>query len=1118
MTGTPKAVSVVIALLTTMLGTCASTASAAAPAPAWSLQSVAQPTSFSPSDNGLVRCEPQQSPAFFYPGCDRYTIALTNVGTRASSGIVTVRDILPAGFTTSHAPGGEAELSGFKWECTTEELVGREIVICTTERAIPPLSAAPTIQIPVNVTPAAGTFANEVTASGGEAGTPVTAEISTAITVAPEPFAPLDFSFSELDQAGASDTQAGSHPGAFTASFFFPSANSFNGFLFAPLPVQEVKQIVTDLPSGVIGDALAAPTCSLSDVTDLNQEETQCPSSTRVGRLALIIGEKTYSELSIFNVTPERGFPAEFAVFLPSLERAALLYASVVGSGADAHVRVISAPQDGAVTADGVSITFFGNPAVIDDSPLTPTAFATNPSDCSAIGFTSTLYVDSWQNPAKLEPDGQPDLSDPNWKRASSTSPPVSGCAALQFHPTFSLQPTTVTPDSPSGVNAELQIPQNEDPNGLATPPLKDASVTLPQGFVVNPSSATGLQGCTDAQIDLASPEPGSCPEASQIGEVTVHTPLLAEPLTGPVFLGTPECDPCAAADAQSGRMIRAFIQVTSQRFGVTVKVPGNVRLDPATGRLTATFDDSPQQPFSDLEFKFKEGPRAPLATPATCGSFETSASLTAWSAPYTPTVSSPSSFVISGCAGNPFSPAFTAGTVASQAGQYSPFVLSFSRADREQDFNALEAILPPGVLAKLAGVQQCGEAEIAAARADTGECPTGSQIGSVTVAAGPGSSPFYTTGKVYLTGAYNGGPFGEATVVPAVAGPFNLGNVVVRGSIRVNSNTAQGSVLSDPFPSILDGIPLQVRSVNVTLDRPDFTFNATSCEPMKVTGTLTSTRGSSAHLSSPYRAADCQGLPFKPQFTASTNGHTSKANGASLRVKISYPSAGEANIAKVDLEIPSSLPSRLTTLQKACTEVQFNANPAGCPAASDIATAIVRTPLLSSPLVGPAYLVSHGGAAFPDTELILQGEGVTLILDGHTKIIKGVTFSRFESVPDAPFSSFEFLAPEGPYSIFTAYGNLCALTKTATVSKRITRRVHGHNRKVTVKVKQSVAQPLVMPTSITAQNGAVLEQDTKVAVTGCPTTKAAKKATAATKTNRSRQGRAAHANYRRGH
>ncbi len=365
--------------------------------------------------------------------------------------------------------------------------------------------------------------------------------------------------------------------------------------------------------------------------------------------------------------------------------------------------------------------------------------------------------------------------------------------------------------------------------------------------------------------------------------------------------------------------------------------------------------------------------------------------------------------------------------------------------------------------------------------------CPASSLLGTVTSGAGPGPDPFSNTGKAYLTGPYKGAPFGLAVVVPAIAGPFDLGTVVIRQALFVDPNDSHATDVSDPFPTILDGIPLRLQRINVTLDRPEFMFNPTSCEPKMITAIATSIPGNHAALSSRFQAAGCQGLVFKPQFTVSTQGKTSKANGASLSVKIAYPSSGQANIAKVDLQFPKILPARLTTLQKACTEAQFNTNPAGCPVASDIATVTVHTPLLNSPLTGPAYFVSHGGAAFPDVELVLQGEGVLLVVDGKTQIKKGITYSHFDTTPDAPFSTFEFDAPEGPFSILTANGSLCDPTTTKTVKKRVAVRAHGHVKHVTRSVRTTVPESLIMPTTITAQNGAVIDQSTKIAVTGCP-------------------------------
>ncbi len=369
----------------------------------------------------------------------------------------------------------------------------------------------------------------------------------------------------------------------------------------------------------------------------------------------------------------------------------------------------------------------------------------------------------------------------------------------------------------------------------------------------------------------------------------------------------------------------------------------------------------------------------------------------------------------------------------------------------------------PPGLLGTLKNVVQCPEPQ-----ASQGACGEGSLIGHTEVAAGAGSHPFWDAGKVYLTGPYKGQPFGLSVVTPAKAGPFNLGNVVVRAAIHVDRNTSVLTVVSDPFPQIIDGVPLRIKTVSVTIDRPGFMFNPTNCAQRAVTGTIASVQGASVGVSSPFAVAGCANLPFKPSFAASTQAKTSKANGASLFVKVGS-GPGQANIAKTRIVFPKQLPARLTTLQKACVDKVFDTNPAACPAGSIIGTAIAHTPVLANPLVGPLYLVSHGGAAFPDAVIVLQGEGIQLYLDGNTNIKKGITSSTFNSVPDAPISTFEVTLPEGPHSAFAtniptkAKGDMCG-------------------------------QALTMPTTLTGQNGAVITQNTKIGVTGCPKTKIKKK------------------------
>jgi hypothetical protein len=1019
---------------------------------------------------------------------DQVVLLVTNVGGAATAGQVTISDTLPRGLTVTDVIAGESPYNKpidcthttTTVSCQFAETLADEgqdglnvkIGVATEASAVGVLSAA-----------------NVADVSGG--GAAPTSTTNTVTVGSPEALAgfssPLEAG--ALDAAGVPETQASGHPNVYVGSEFTVSTDArreVNSGTLATGPAQKIKDVTVDLPAGFVGDPQVAPTCPENFIAPPGNG-ANCPVASVVGTIAIEQeGEWNFPlpanieggvTRPLYNVAPTHGYPAEFAFIFGNQEVA--LYPSLVrrNDGYLIQVRELSAPRFLSIT--GAKVTLFGDPAVADKSGLASAAFFTNPSDCAGGPLKTTVYMDTSEEPGQVLADGSPDLSQPGWHEAESTASAPTGCNKLQFNPEIEVKPTTQQTGSPSGLNVNLTIPQDTDPNGLATPDLKNVTVTLPKGLTISPSSANGLQACSDAQFAVESTEPSTCPRASVVGSVKVHTPLLAEELEGQVFVGAPECSPCSNADAQDGRLVRLFIEVANAARGVDVKIPGTVSLDSSTGQLTASFKDAPQLPFDDLKFAFKSGERAPLSTPTACGGYTGSVDLTPWSTPYTQDSNLTPGFAITeGCGAHGFAPAFTAGTTSSQAGAYSPFTLSFSRNDSEQGFKALEATLPPGLLAKLAGVPRCGEAE-----ANAGTCPEGSRIGSVTVGAGPGTDPYYVTGQIYLTGPYKGGPFGETVEVPAVAGPFNLGTVVVRGSIRVNPTTAQATVVSNPFPSILDGIHLQTKTVNVTLDRPGFTFNPTNCAAMAVTGKLVSTQGAGADVSSPFQAVNCASLVFKPVLSASTAGRASKAGGASLDVKVAYPSGPlgtYANIKSVKVDLPKQLPSRLTTLQKACLARVFEANPASCPAASDIGTASAITPLLNVPVSGPAYLVSHGGEAFPDLEIVLQGEGVTLILDGNTDIKKGITSSTFKTIPDAPVSGFELKVPTGKYSVLAT--DLPEATKYSFCG-----------------------QSLSMPTVITAQSGAVIKQATKIAVTGCPRAKKAakKKPKKASKSNR---------------
>jgi hypothetical protein len=1025
------------------------------------------------------------NPSRFLPASESgaFDVTVTNIGSSPTEGPITVVDHLPGGSveptqifgTDSGRVGTTFSSERLPITCTLESLT------CEfAEPLTPGESLTIVVRVSTSASPQPGTVENEATVSGGGAPTRSSSEDGPSPTVIGTE--PVTAGLSEYTSKLSSNVAA-AHPNLTTSVFFNEKQLG--------IAAAGVRDVAITLPPGLVGNPLAVPRCSAEKVALF-----ECPPDAAVGLATSEVndnnGEKNGEDgpfvSLIYNVAPHADEPAAFAfntlIFPVRIDTRIVRDAqgqyttqatasSVVDVGSVVFAQTTFWGIPAEHTGPGLDVASpspegalqsFGGPGGEPPIPFfrSSSVCAGNPLVQGLLPLTSSVASDFWGTPGRLGANGTPDISDANWHTATSALEDPIGCDHLSFRPTITVSTDNSQAGSPAGYSVSIHVPQDEDPHGLGTPDLQNAVVTLPKGAIVSPSSANGLQSCSDDansavgdQFQLSSTALAACPAASKIGTVKVATPLLADPLEGSLFLASPQCSPCSSSDAREGRMIRLLLEASGS--GVVVKVAGTVSVDQTTGQLTTTFDNNPQFPFEDLTVRLDSGAGAPIANPSTCGiAPPASASLTPYSSPDPIGIES-DAFSITGCSSPmPFAPSFTAGTTDPQAGAFSPLVTSVKREDREQDLSAVSVETPKGLLADIASVPLCDEQQ-----ANAGTCPESSKIGSVTVAAGAGAEPVYLpqVGKredpVYLTGPYNGGPFGLSIVTHAEAGPFNLGDVVVRAAIKINPVTAQASVVSDPLPQAKDGIPFRLRIVNININRPNFTFNPTNCEELQLKATITGLEGGVASPSSRFQAANCATLPFKPRFTASTEGHTSKQDGASLKIKITSGGIGQANIQKVDLTIPAILPSRLTTIQKACTEQQFNANPAGCPPASDIASAVVHTPLLKSPLSGPVYFVSHGGAAFPDTEMMLQGEGVTLVLDGQTRITKGVTYSRFESVPDAPFTSFEFNAPEGPHSIFGSNGDLCQTD-------------------------------VRMPTTIVAQNRAVIDQSTVVEPEGC--------------------------------
>jgi hypothetical protein len=823
-------------------------------------------------------------------------------------------------------------------------------------------------------------------------------------------------------------------------------------------PVQNLKHLRIDVAPGVSTNPEAVTKCSIESFTREKEgvevkpglvayPAPNCPTSEIGENVVKTVVETptpgVFADVEltgkVYNLEQPNGMSSYFGVALnaaPLLGVPLFLHTFIEG-----HVEWASDYHD-LFEINNIApgllesrLTFFGN--------IGTGGFLTNPSSCVGPGAATTT---GWHGESYEGSSAPGSYTAPIGTEGCNGLPPF---ALAPFAPTFTLTPETTQSDLPDGATTELVLPHNPNPAEPDSAQLKTASVALPEGMTINPSAAHGLQACTPAQIGIHTRAPVVCPESSKLGEVTMNVPgLPAGSLKGNIYLGGPASGPITSPP------YTLYLDAESARYGISVRLQGQVVPNETTGRLTATFSENPEQPFSDLILTFTGGPLAPLANPLVCGPATTNTSLS----PFTgqAAVSPLSVFTVDsnghgGACASPLPFSLGQGTQVQPAtgGSQSSFTLNLTRADGQQYLSQVSAKLPAGLVGLIPSVPLCGEPQAA-----QGTCSAASQIGTAAVQVGAGATPTQLSGPVYLTGPTGSAPYGMSVAVAAVAGPFNLGTVVTRAAINVDPFTARITV-SGALPTIVKGIPLRLKSLTMAINRQGFIINPTNCGVLATETVLGSTLGATQSLSTPFQVSGCSALPFKPKFTASSSAKTSKKDGASLGVKIGYPSGVQANIRSVVAQLPKQLPSRLTTLQKSCPAATFNANPFACPSGSRVGGATVTTPVLPAKLTGPAFFVSHGGAAFPDLDLVLNGNGVEVVLVGNTNIVKGVTTSTFASVPDVPISGFELNLPLGANSALAPNGNLCA-------------------------------QPLTMPTTITAQSGAVIKQNTKIAVSGC--------------------------------
>ncbi len=849
----------------------------------------------------------------------------------------------------------------------------------------------------------------------------------------------LTVSFEEED--GSPLTRPGGHPFQMTTSFVVNTKPADGG---TEVPDEELRDLLVSQATGLVGSQ-NIPRCTIPEFATREESYPACPDESAVGYAAVKAefgpippGIEEFWHVPVYNLEPSAGAAATFG-FIPG--NVPITFDVVVNPAPphDLEVRLPDTPQ--ALLLYGSRVVLWGVPAAeahdtlrgaCVGEPATATPEPVSKGTCESDAPEVPLLT----LPRSCKGPLQTVFQATSWQGSSSagtaTSEAMDGCAVLPFAAKISAKPTASSGASPTGLDFGIAV----DDEGL-TSPDKDAQAdivgvkaTLPPGLVANPSAADGQGTCSSAQFDAASLGQRGCPGDSKLGTVDVSSPLLRAPLKGSLYLATPHQNPF-------GSLLATYLVIAEPRYGIFIKQAGSIDPDPVTGQITSTFKDLPELPFSDLTVRFREGPRAPLATPTACGTYTTATLLTPSSG--NPPLASQSSFQVSSgpnggpcVSGSPFAPGFLAGSTDNAAGAYSPFYMRFTRADGEGEITRLDATLPPGVVGRIAGVPPCPDAAIAAARSKSGgselasaSCPADSQIGRVVAGAGVGPALTHVAGKLYLGGPFGGHPLSVVSVVPAVAGPFDLGTVVVRSALDLDPTTADVFVdgaASDPIPHILEGIPLAVRDLELYIDRPNFTLNATSCDEEQAKATLFA--GSlSAGLASRYQASGCGALGFKPKLTLKLKGGTKRGKFPALRSTL-VPRAGDANIGRAVVFLPPSEQIENSHINNPCTRVQFAAR--RCPVKSILGKAKAISPLLDQPLEGNVYFRSNGGEReLPDIVADLRGQfHIVLVgfIDTKGKRIR----TTFADVPDAPVSRFTLKLFGGKRGLLVNNRNIC--------------------------------------------------------------------------------------------
>ena len=1020
---------------------------AAAPATAWQIKQGADPTVLTPGTANVAQ----------------YHVLITNVGGKAASSGVTVTDTVSPGVTpvvgselTSGGPNAQFSLyqgEQFSFPCA---IAGQTVTCEIKTRAVVPGEQF-NVFVPVAVESGPPeTVTNEVTVSSPGVASAVS-RLHSHTGPEPAPFTfvegPLGLSGSAFDDAGGTPP-SGAHP--FEVELATSVSTAVRGpFMMARDPLRSLH---VELPAGLVANPLAVKErCTLVEMQEAVAEEpvAACPPASQIGIVHFsVLRSLEGAAVPLIDMVPPPGVPAELAFDVSGT--IAHLHGGLSGNF---HLGAGAGEINALFPIASYKIDLWGTPSDPRHDRLrggegiekscahgcaikpSPAPFLTMPTSCTeqlALGATATGWLGSATSDSTVFEDLEGDPVTP------------TGCNQLAFAPTIESKATTNQAESPSGLDFKIHQPQEESLEGRATAALRNVIVTLPEGMTLNPSAANGLDSCSEEEMGYAPEEgkvrfettPQSCPAGAKVGTMKVTSPLVEGAQPGSIYVAKPYQNPF-------GTLLGLYLAVEDEETGIVAKLAGKVEPDPATGQLKATFTENPELPLSEIELEFFNGAAGVLTTPLTCGTKTTTSTLTPWSTPEGEDAHPSDSFEITqGCSGSeaqaPKTVSFSAGTVSPLAGAFSPFVLRLARPDGSQHITGVETTLPEGLTGRLAGIPFCPESGIAQAigreapergreEQASPSCPASSEVGTVNVTAGSGITPIPVSGHAYLAGPYKGAPLSLVVIVPAVAGPFDLGTVVSRVALYVGEYDARIHAVSDPLPTIRDGIPLDVRSIEIKLDRPSFTLNPTSCEAASIDGSVTTAAGQSAPLSNRFQVGECGRLKFKPKFSLSLEGRTTRSGHPALRAVLKMPPGG-ANIARAQVGLPHSEFLDQGNLDQVCTQGDLKAGT--CPKRTIYGHAKAWTPLLDKPLEGPVYLGVGFGYTLPALVAELNGQ-IRVLLVGKTDTTKkdGLR-NTFEAAPDAPVEKFALELKGGPkYGLLENSEDICRRPQKASVS-----------------------------------------------------------------------------------